>query len=254
MEPFVPERDERISANRSNGPQPKPQKKSREATYEPPKKTRAPNPLGKLATIALAFAFLALLALFALQHQNLASLQAQFSALQSKIDTTDESLNQSGAALGLRLQKQEEMLKGQDSKIRTHFSEIDKLWAARKKINESLSELDGKLSSVDKKLAGFDKTIASTVNENKTLATKLRGDVEALRREVLSIKLGIEGIEAQNDKALAKVATLDTELRNWRAQTDKRLASTEEAIRAIDAFRRSTNAELLKLRGQTPAR
>ena len=79
-------------------------------------------------------------------------------------------------------------------------------------------------------------------------ASKVQGDLASLRKEVLDLKLSVDTMQGDAAKALAKASELERSLKQWQTRTDQRLASNEEAILAIDAFRRSVNTELLSLR------
>jgi len=245
MEPFVPERDD--SRNQPSGT-------SRPSRQAPPKggSDKAKGGFsGKPLVLVLAVVSIVLLAAVIFQQTSLSSLQAQFDDLKSKIDTTDESLNQSGAALSIRIQNQAQKVKSQGERIDTNFSEIDKLWAARKKINQNISTVETSISSLEKELSGFDAKIAAGVKsakqaeENlKTTASKMQGDLNSLRQEMLSIKLGLDGIETQAANAVAKATSLESAIN----KTNSRITENEEALRAIDSFRQYMSSEITALK------
>lgn len=260
MEPFVPERDGRIGKPSAGGAStPKAQADfQQQPKPTPPAKTEGGKSPSKLLVIAL-FAICALLLVMNLiQWSSIGSLQQQFDDLKAKIDSTDESLSHSGTTLSLRIQKQAEDIKSQENRVNEHFAEIDKLWAARKKINENIATVEASMASLDKKLGGYDQKISASTQAAKdaeaslkTTAAKLQGDLAALRKEVLDIKLSMDSVQSQGDKALAKATEVERSVKQWQARTDQRLAATEEAIRAIDSFRQQTNAELTRLRNSS---
>lgn len=245
MEPFVPERDDSRS-NTSGATRP-----SRKASTESLSETSKGGSAGKPLVLILSVVSVVLLAAVIFQQTSLTSLQTQFDDLKSKIDTTDESLNQSGAALSIRIQNQAQKVKAQGEQIDTNFSEIDKLWAARKKINQNISAVETQISSLEKELEGFDAKIAAGVKsakqaeENlKSTAGKMQGDLNSLRQEMLSIKLGLDGIETQAANAVAKATSLESAIN----KTNARIASNEEALRAIDSFRQYMSGEVTALK------
>lgn len=249
MDPFIPERDGPMGKPAAPAA-PKPQPKIKEP---PPPKVKAESSGGasKLITIVLFAMCGLLLAMNLLQAGKLSNLQERFDDLSSKINSTDESLNQSGAALSIRIQKQADALKAQDDKINLHFSEIDKLWAARNKVNQGVSGVEKKVDDLARQLASYDAKIASGVQSAKDVEAsmqaanaKLEGDLGTLRKDLLSLKLNIDALETQ----AAKTANLSNSVKQWQTTNNQRLANVEEAIRAIDSFRQHTNAELIKLR------
>jgi chromosome segregation ATPase len=244
MEPFVPERDGRIG-NPAGGAQ---TGKAQPQIKEPPparqKAGRNGSSMSKTIVVLLFIISALLLVMTFLQRNSINSLQQQFDDLQAKIDSTDESLSQSGTTLSLRIQQQGETLKGHESKLSEHFSEIDKLWAARKKINTSIGGVETQLEVLEKQLGGFDKKISEGTQAAKQAETNLA----ALRKEVLALKLAMDNLESRSDNATAKVSEVERSIKQWQSKTDQRLASLEEAIRAIDSFRRQMNNDMLNLR------
>src|SRR5690606_12569070 len=127
MEPFVPERDGRIGNPAGSAQTGKAQPQIKEPPPARQKAGRNGSSMSKTIVVLLFMISALLLVMTLLQRNSINSLQQQFDDLQAKIDSTDESLNQSGTTLSLRIQQQGETLKGHESKLSEHFSEIDKL-------------------------------------------------------------------------------------------------------------------------------
>lgn len=250
MEPFVPERDERIGNN--NRPQPSPKQ-----APPPPVKHAGMGMTGKIILFLLLLLTLGLGGALIIQNLALNDVRSQFNQLQERVTSTDASLNETGTVFSDRLQQQGKSLEGVDQKLSQHFSEIDKLWAARKKINDSLataektlSDLDGRLKTFASEVKGIDQKIASSTkaaqdaeSRMKAAASGLEKDLSAVRREVLDLKLSMEEMEGRVAEATSTAASL----KQWQTRTDQRLANNEDAILAIDAFRLTVNSELNNL-------
>lgn len=209
----------------------------------------------KILVAILLVTSIALVGMNLMLVNSVATLQQQFDDLQGKIDSTDESLNQSGAALSVRLQQQGEALTAHEEKLATHFAEIDKLWAARKKVVDDMALVQKDAAALKSQVAAYDQKIAAgTVAAKdaeaavKTATGKLDSDLANLRKEVLAIKLGMDELEGSARSALAKAGSVESSIVQWRSKTDQRLATTEQAIQAIDSFRRNMNSELLELK------
>jgi len=209
----------------------------------------------KILVAILLVTSIALVGMNLMLVNSVATLQQQFDDLQGKIDSTDESLNQSGAALSVRLQQQGETLTAHEEKLATHFAEIDKLWAARKKVVDDMALVQEDAAALKSQVAAYDQKIAAgTVAAKdaeaavKAATGKLDSDLANLRKEVLAIKLGMDELEGSARSALAKAGSVESSIVQWRSKTDQRLATTEQAIQAIDSFRRNMNSELLELK------
>lgn len=238
MEPIVPERGERIG--KRDAPQ----------SRTPPPKQKSPAPSGKSPSGAFvkSLLFVILIAYgglgFVVYQQNLrlAGLSQQFNELQGKISSTDESLSQSGAALSVRIKDLGETLKAHEQKLELHFSEIDKLWAARNSNKKAVEDSEKAVDALKKELASTKKSLDSAIAEARQAKTAVLGS----QAEVAEVADRINGI-------LAQVQQSEKAMKQWQVKTNDRLGNTEEAIRAIDAFRISVNQQLLALKAQIGA-
>ena len=167
------------------------------------------------------------------QYQIFSQLQDRFEILDSRLNNTDESVIQSGAAMQISISKQGDELK-------KHWSEIRKLWGVANDTNK------GKITKNQQDIA----FLASKRNELEASITKLQGMIEKESKTLQNMSANYFGlsadIEALNEasrnyrNALSKVqASLN--------QQGRQLQNNSEAIKSVDGFRRQINQKLLVL-------
>ena len=191
------------------------------------------------------------------QSRVLADLNARFSQLSARIESTDESLNQSGATLGLKIREQEE-------KLAEHWSEIRKLWGVsydtnRKAIAENTKAIEAQKGTLSNLQASLKKAEATLASLEKSVETAKKQAAEA-SQSVASVRSSTLGAAAQVDELRDKVATLSStlattnsgvnQLKNARS---RRVAENEQALRAMDTYRAQVNQQLNQLRQQLSA-
>lgn len=230
-EPLVPEQDERIG--HSEQPQaPVGKTLYREADSDNVKPSGGVGFLWKMLMLVLLLGIAGLGWLVYQQEQRQLILRQQFDDLQNQLSSTDESLSQSGAALSMKLKEHERQLK-------EHFAEIDKLWAARNANKKAIADLEGAGASLKKQL--------SAVSDQ---AKKAEGAVANASQAALAVRAELEEIEGLADGTLSRVEAMENALKQWQVEMNRRVSGNEEAIRAIDSFRRHTNGELQQLKQQ----
>lgn len=232
-----PERDEianhqtRVSARRETPPP------SRGAS------PRASSKASPLAAIALLFGLVAAavagFGIWQLQEaqKQLVSSEARIAELEARLNLTNSESSESVTAI---LEK----LKWADSEIR-------KLWGVSNDTNrkaiqankENIAALDkvAKQAAADAKTAkqasdGLQTTLSSIKNlssEQQLVLTKLSDDIDMAQEQVKKLQ-----------DTYSQVDTLAKRL-------DSRMSTTEDAIKAIDAFRRSANADIQSLKQQS---
>ena len=144
-----------------------------------------------------------------------------------------------------------------------NFSEIDKLWAARRTLMQSIEDLTGRVAvaedGIKESIDGLEVARADleTTNQRIVQSTNL---LEDTRRDIG----GMENTVAQSSQSIATLTTavqnlqsVSQEMMNLRATmvqaqgasggVNDRLMKVEEAIEAIDAFRLQINQALLRL-------
>ncbi len=202
----------------------------------------------------------------ALAHQRLADLEGLISA-------TDASANKSGAALQVQIEK---FLLDSGKRLKHVDSEIAKLWTLAYQRNKP------KIAEIDATVAGLNKQssrLAAQLEQAKTGQQQTVGDLKLLQQGLLMYQASLKDLGAQlelRDQANQELYTLqDAQL----AQLERRLQGLydnppmpealsrsvkehEQAIAAINSFRKQVNSQLLRLearvgqlqRSSTPAK
>lgn len=200
---------------------------------------------GPLGTIVLILALLVALGACAWAWQLQESLtqtghlleryEKRIADLEDRLADTDEGMNQNATV--------------QAAKIRELDSEVRKLWDnVWKRSKERLDQLEAGEKRVTGVLASNSKTIEATQAELAKAQTsiarlqKVSGDLERLLASSRSSQAEVERVaDALNG--------VNLEL----AKLNKRVAGNEEWIKAINAFRQSTNASISQLQAQLRA-
>ncbi|MBV1931072.1 MAG: hypothetical protein KUG71_05080 [Porticoccaceae bacterium] len=176
------------------------------------------------------------------QSQAQALLQQRFDDLAAKIDSTDESLSQSGAALSVKLSDQQ-------AELTKHWSEIRKLWGvANDRNKKAISAVEQSIAQSIKKRQKLEKTVSATGADQKKLTARL----DELGSDSLATVARYDELDERvgrlSDSQQKVLQLVDQKQRGF----ESRLLDTEKAIKSIDAFRRQTNQSLDALR-QVPA-
>ncbi|HEY8385285.1 MAG TPA: hypothetical protein VIK82_03600 [Porticoccaceae bacterium] len=258
LDPIVPERD---------GPPPRagvftgddrrehaPARAAKPTREKAPRQPRSGTSwLGVLSLVALV-----VVAGFAWQQSRvLADLNARFSQLSARIESTDESLNQSGAALGLKIKEQEE-------KLAEHWTEIRKLWGVsydtnRKAIAANTEALEAQKAALSTLQANLKKAETSLAALQKSMDTVSKQAAEA-SQSVSTIRGSTLGTAAQLEELQQKVTALSSTLtttnngvNQLRTDLTRRVADNEQALKAMDSYRAQINQQLSQLRQQIGA-
>jgi chromosome segregation ATPase len=190
-----------------------------------------------------------------LQNQRLRIVQ-----LESKLAVSDDSATQSLASVSAQV-------RGLNSKTIQADAEIAKLWATRKvnrdgitKAVEKLAALDKKttnkigiIEKTQKKIPTLSKSIASletSVTELQPLKSKLLSTTQTVTEQDILLRAIREKISVQSEllKTLGAQANKGVSAANKLKNIDKRLKETEAALTSLEAFRRTTNRDLLQLK------
>jgi hypothetical protein len=248
INPIVPERDDMIGRSSNSAASSGKKTPSKSTGSRPP--TNGSDSSGGSAggfwKLLISLLFIGLLGAgslgwlqFTALSENHANLQQRFDALESRLSSTDESMNQSGAALQLKISKQGESLE-------RHWAEIKKLWGVTNDINKGKIETNKKdIAFLATKRAAIEKSLASLSarvdKENRSL-TNLSGNY-------LAITADIDGINTSVRNLSDKITGLETALN----KIDRQLKSNAEAIESMDAFRRQTNQKIYNLESKPQA-
>ncbi|MBQ0719411.1 MAG: hypothetical protein KBT88_13650 [Gammaproteobacteria bacterium] len=252
-EPFIARRDE-PSTPRADLPTQK--KKPRPVSSQP---VAAPRKFGFIVLcflVALLSVCLVALSAFSWrQSQSQQYLQERFDDLAHRLESSDESVAQSGAVLAIKLSKQEETLV-------THWAEIKKLWGVandrNKKAIQALQLVDG---DAKKALQKTRKSLASLQAD----VGSVRAGLKTTRAEVKKVGSASLVASAQTDDFHRQLKSLESKLKGFDSETaslqklieknrlgqSRRLAEFEQAVKSMDAFRKQTNEKFSRLQ-QSP--
>ena len=157
------------------------------------------------------------------KHENLS---IRFDELESRLMSTDESVSQSGAALQLKLSKHE-------SDLKRHWSEIRKLWGVsndRNKTNIASNKKDiSFLANQNNHSKANLELTEKRVTDNKTLYSNTDKELKALDKNIMKLSDRLNKMKILQDK-------------HERSQVE-----IDEAVAAIDSFRRQTIQKLYSL-------
>jgi len=225
--PIVAERDGPIS-------------KASEGSRKEPYKAKKPLTEGQgLSSIWKAVALISLVGLLAVawigwqQYQAFTQLHERFEILDSRLNNTDESVNQSGAAMQINISKQSDQLK-------KHWSEIRKLWGIANDKNK------GKIASNAKDiafLAAKRKEINETLKSLNLQLDKDRASAEAVGENFFGLSADMDKL---NDSLGEYVKALE-KVESSIGQQNLKIQNNLEAMASVDAFRRQVNQKILKL-------
>lgn len=194
---------------------------------------------GGTVNLMLWVVVLILMAMLWRQAGEVSSLRQQFDELSSLIQSTDESLSQSGTALSLKIREQGDTLD-------KHWSEIKKLWGVSYDRNRKAIEANTKLAEeastavtgLKKSISRLDAQLATVKDELQQTSTTAKN----LGSSALATSVQLEELQAQ----VAELDDLSAKLKS----VSTRVAGTEAALKALDTYRLQVNQQLNQLRKQ----
>jgi chromosome segregation ATPase len=231
IDPIVAERDDMIGRTVSSSKSDSSEDRSASVTA-----SRGISGAWKLLIMAAFFGLIALASFGWQQYQSFLILQERFQILDSRLNNTDESVTQSGAAMQVSIGKHGEQLK-------KHWSEIRKLWGVSNDRNKA---------SIDKNKKDL-AFLASKRIELQASIKELRGSIDKDRKKMETVGENYFGLSADIDKvneSLDNYLVALNKLRDSLQNQQKQLQSNAEAIKSIDAFRRQINKKVLNLEQQ----
>ncbi|MEZ0151979.1 MAG: hypothetical protein AB9Q18_06765 [Candidatus Reddybacter sp.] len=254
-EPFIARRDEPAPLQTRLLEQ---KKKPRPVSSEPTTEPKKPGFIVLCFLVGLLSFSLAALAVFSWrQGQSQATLQQRFDNIAQRLESSDESVAQSGAALAIKLSKQEETLV-------EHWSEIRKLWGVANDRNKKAIKALQFAGGDAKK--GLEKIQQSQVLLQKDLSG-VRAGLKSIQAEVKKVSSATLVANAQTDDFHDQLTSLDSKIKIFdseagslqklieknRQSQSRRLAEFEQAVKSMDAFRRQTNEKFSRLHPGTTA-
>ena len=235
MSGIRPDQDEIARHQRQKSRSTNPTRPTAAAPQSPPVIVKS----SKIAPYAMFFAVLGVAVAgftfwqLTLAQQALQSADARIASLESKLEMSDDESNASMTAM--------------QAKLKWADSEIRKLWGVSYDTNR-------------KAIAANKASLAEVKEGFSTVDTKIKSAVEGVKTEVQLVNELLEGqqasfgsIEKNSQEQVAKVRELTNKLAKLERveeELKQRISSNEEAISAIDAFRRNVNQQLLQIRGE----
>jgi chromosome segregation ATPase len=167
------------------------------------------------------------------QYQAFAQLHERFEVLDSRLNNTDESVNQSGAAMQINIGKHSDQLK-------KHWSEIRKLWGVANDKNK------GKIASNAKDiafLAAKRKELNKALNSLKIQLDKDRATAEAVGENFFGLSADMDNLNDSLGEYFKALEKIELSI----VQQNLKIQNNLEAMASVDAFRRQVNQKILKL-------
>ncbi|WP_438952130.1 hypothetical protein [Porticoccus sp.] len=247
FDPIVPESDDRIG--RSPGSGTVDDGRRRVAEQPPPPGSSGGGTIGpvwKFLVLVLLLGLAGMSYLLVQEKGRLAQLQSRFDELEVKIVSTDESLNQSGATLGMKIREHEETLD-------KHWSEIRKLWGVSFDTNRKNIESQGAtLTAQEKTIKGLQASAAERKQEIAGMAGKVEKagqSAETAASSAMAAKLEVNDLVDRLQAISTRLNAIDKTVKDASSRT----SANEEAIRAIDAYRLQVNRDLQLIKQQLSA-
>ncbi|EED36905.1 hypothetical protein NOR51B_2858 [Luminiphilus syltensis NOR5-1B] len=180
-----------------------------------------------IAAIACAWAWqLQQMADGAIDYQN--ALQQRVADLEALLSDTDESVNQSAAALGAQLRVVDKETRRLEQRRREHDARIDKL-------EKQSGATDSRLASLGQLSAENQQNVAS-MSKDLAALKKTAGDLERIAAAASRAQEDIERMADGLNRSNLEQAALA-----------KKVSSNEEWIGSINAFRRQVNTRITQL-------
>jgi chromosome segregation ATPase len=187
--------------------------------------------------------------------------------LENKLAISDDSATQSLASVSAQVRE----LNSQS--IQTN-SEVTKLWATRNVNRDGIKAADERVAVLNKKITGLEKEtsnkvikiekaqrkipalvksindVEASVAELKALEKSLLSTSQTVAEQDILLRAVRERVAVQSEllKTLGAQANKGVSASNKLKDIEKRLKETEEVLTSLEAFRRTTNRDLLQLK------
>ncbi len=181
-----------------------------------------------------------------LSNQAIAQAEQRITSLEGKLSSSDENMLQSSDAIRAKI-------KAMSNTMDQHFSQIDKLWAARNALVKTTKASSGQLSTQGKniktlqadvkaKLAALQSTMASA--KNNTIKLKNLSD------QSLSLSVSLDALQQSVDERQAqmrKFTDSDNQLRSEQTKLAAQLKDLSGWIDSFNGYRKQVNKRLSAL-------
>jgi len=168
-----------------------------------------------------------------LAHQSLADAGERLKVLENQLELSDDESNASMTAM--------------QAKLKWADSEIRKLWAVSYDTNrKGIAANQTEVSALKESLAAYDGKLKAAVDSAKT-------EIQLVNELLEGQQSSVAKAESASQQQLKTVRELSDKLKSLeRLESDlkSRISANEEAIKAIDGFRRNVSQQLLQLNGE----
>ena len=187
--------------------------------------------------------------------------------LENKLAISDDSATQSLASVSAQVRELNSQY------IQTN-SEVTKLWATRNVNRDGIKAADERVAVLNKKITGLEKEtsnkvikiekaqrkipalvksindVEASVAELKALEKSLLSTSQTVAEQDILLRAVRERVAVQSEllKTLGAQANKGVSASNKLKDIEKRLKETEEVLTSLEAFRRTTNRDLLQLK------
>jgi methyl-accepting chemotaxis protein len=203
----------------------------------------------KLAPFAFLLAITGLgLAGFA--YWQLLEAQKDTQAAVARIADLEERLEMTG-------DESEASMAAVQAKLKWADSEIRKLWGVSYDTNrKAIAENKTAIAAVNNQVSAVKKQVSAVENKLNASLNDVRSDVKKVSSTIDSLQAKLNEAEQarlQLQKQTQEVADAMRQLREQQSALQGRVRTNEQAIEAIDTFRRSVNRDILELKSKVPA-
>ncbi|GAB1261104.1 hypothetical protein [Aurantivibrio plasticivorans] len=172
----------------------------------------------------------------------------QLQQTQAALSASDDRIAELEARLNLTNSESDQSVTRILERVTKAEEQYDLLWANYRKHRDGLAEANKQLQKVVKESGGTAKSVASQqtslnavkalTNEQQLVLTQLSDDIAAAQTQLSDLRKVAKELEAAGKTV---------------SGLQERIVTNEEAIAAIDAFRRSANADIQQLKQRLAA-
>lgn len=170
--------------------------------------------------------------------QELISATNRITSLETTLNVMDDTTKQS--AMGLMEQ------------VKTNFSEVDKLWAARNTMKTDVEKLTVAVTAVQKSATELETAVGNHGTQLNQLNTQLTA-ATAKADQIAKNFAGMENLGQQLTQLNADLNRVKTAMTKVESETESRLKATEQDIESINVYRLQTNQTITTLQNNLNA-
>lgn len=238
----------------SNRP-PQQKKTTNKVTPPPVSAVQSSGTNSSSAIVALLLALIALVVagysawVLMQTKQQLGDANSRILELQQALQLTGDESTQSMAGLQANLRKQQGDVAALRKDLKTSEHEIRKLWDTRNVNKKAIAANKKNIDQQQSKLKTLPADVKSLKSKLDTQGKQL-SSVKTDAGQALETATLLSGSLEQQQQSVRELVDNNNQIQKSLRNVEKSVGANEEAIRSIDAFRKSTNSELWKLKQQ----